>query len=135
MSRIKGGRHNLGPRLGSVATTGRPSILNYPVFCLRHLQDGYDVVDCQHDDQRQLVTKLRRLSRLDWSQVEQADRHGNGKENIEQRRVRRPMPALVTGDVKLWAIRFSGKKPMVGFRSGDIFHILWLDHSFDLYPH
>jgi len=67
--------------------------------------------------------------------VEQADRHGNGKENIEQKRIRRPMPSIVTGDVKLWALRFSGKKPMVGFRSGDVFHILWLDHSFDLYPH
>jgi len=112
-----------------------PSELSWPIFCLRYLQRGYDVDDLSPDDQRGLIRRLRILSQLEWSEIEQSPRHGVGKENIDQIAIRQPLPSVVTKDITLWAFRFSGKKPMVGFRSGAVFHILWMDHDFSVYQH
>jgi hypothetical protein len=45
------------------------------------------------------------------------------------------IPAHVTEDVTLLSFRFHGKAPMVGYRVGRIFHIVWLDHDFAVYSH
>jgi len=102
---------------------------------LRYLQPGHDVNDLLEHDQQQLIKQLRLLSQLEWKQIEQAPRHGVGKENIAQNSIRKSLPPIVTKDIKLWALRFSGKKPMIGFRSGTVFHIVWLDHNFSVYGH
>jgi len=109
--------------------------LTWPVFCLRHLPPGYDVDDLSEDDRRHLLGRLRLLSKLEWGEIEQAPRHGLGKENINHGAIRRSLPSVVTQDIKLWALRFSGLKPMIGFRSGTVFHLLWIDHNFSVYPH
>jgi hypothetical protein len=41
----------------------------------------------------------------------------------------------VTEEVNLIAFRFDGKKPMVGYRDGVTFYVLFLDRSFTLYDH
>lgn len=58
-----------------------------------------------------------------------------GFEKIEPSQVRQSLPSSVTEDVNLIAFRFSGKAPMVGYRDGQVFHVLWLDHDFSLYDH
>ncbi|WP_291779170.1 hypothetical protein [Luteibacter sp.] len=133
--KIKGNRQDAGGRIAPKQSASKPASLNYPVFCLRHLQNGHDLSDCEDADQRQLIAKLRHLSKMDWSQIEQAPRHGSGKENISRTSIKKEIPRIVTEDVKLWSLRFSGMKAMVGFRSGDIFHLLWLDHDFSVYGH
>jgi len=45
------------------------------------------------------------------------------------------IPASITDDVTIWAIRFAGMNPMVGYKRGDVFHIVWLDHNFSVYEH
>ncbi|WP_293708612.1 hypothetical protein [Stenotrophomonas sp. UBA7606] len=115
--------------------TGKPAQLSYPVFCLRHLQTGHDIEDLLADDQAALIKRFRTLSKMEWGQIEQAPRHGLGKENIAQTSIKRALPGVVTKDVKLWALRYANNKPMVGFRNGAVFHVLWIDHSFDVYNH
>jgi hypothetical protein len=72
---------------------------------------------------------------MTWNEIIQADRHGFGREKIPQSSIRRPMPPHVTEDVTIVALRFSGKKPMVGYQRDRTFHIIWFDCSFDLYDH
>jgi hypothetical protein len=82
-----------------------------------------------------LPEKIRRMSRMTWLELRQADRHGMGSEKIERGAIKRPIPAHISEDVPLLAFRFSGKKPMVGYRMLGTFHIIWFDCKFTLYDH
>ncbi len=122
---------------------GEPSpekILNYddchPVFCLRYLQDGFDLEACDQRQQADFAKALRKRSQMTWRQIWAADRHGLGAEKISRDSIKAPIPSHITEDVGFFiALRFSGKAPMVGYRIKDIFHIVWLDANFTLYKH
>lgn len=108
-----------------------------PVFSFEHMPQGsgWSVNCCQLEDRAQLSAKLYQLSSLTWMQISQAPRHGLGTEIIPRNQIASPVPSSVTEDTSLLAFRFSGKKPMVGYRDGRVFHVLWLDWNFSLYPH
>jgi hypothetical protein len=106
-----------------------------PVFCLRHLADGWKISDCERDDQAAFALTAEKLSQLTWQEIRSAPRHGLGTEKISRDALKAAVPATVTEDVQFLAFRFSGKKAMVGFRSREIFHVVWLDPSFTLYDH
>lgn len=122
-------------RIAAPETGSKPASLGYPIFCLRNLQAGYDIEDLQADDQCHFVKRLRHLSRMEWLAVINAPRHGAGKENISRNAIRVAMPRAVTDDVTLWSLRYTQRKAMVGWRSGDVFHVVWIDHDFSVYHH
>jgi hypothetical protein len=72
---------------------------------------------------------------MTWNQLVGSHRHGSGTEKTARQSIRAPIPRHVTEDVTFLAFRFHRKRPMVGYRDGRIFHILWLDHSFSVYDH
>ncbi len=73
---------------------------------------------------------------LSWSEVREAPRHGIGTEKIAVASIKAAIPNFVTEEVlTLLALRFSGLSPMVGYRVGAIFYVLWFDHDFTLYDH
>ena len=42
----------------------------------------------------------------------------------------------VTEDVESFAaLHYSGKKRFIGYRIGQVFYILWVDHTFEVYQH
>jgi hypothetical protein len=122
--RIKAGADSTG------STDGVP-----PVFCLRHLVEGWKISDCQREDQANFALTAEKLSRLTWQEIRNAPRHGLGTEKIAREAIKSAIPASITEDVQFLAVRFSGMKPMVGFRSREIFHVVWLDPAFRLYDH
>ncbi len=105
-----------------------------PVFCLRYMRRPYSVDDCDKDDKAAFASRLYLLSQMTWAQIKMADRHGAGTEKIATNSIRVGTDHLPQ-DVDLLALRFSGNKPMVGYRDGVVFHIIWLDHSFTVYNH
>jgi hypothetical protein len=72
---------------------------------------------------------------MTWLEIKQAPRHGLGAEKIHKGVIRCPIPARVSEDATLLAIRYNGMHPMIGYRDGRIFHILFMDHTMDLYNH
>jgi hypothetical protein len=106
-----------------------------PTFCLRFVDTQYCITACDRDDKAALADKMRRMSCMTWNEIIQAPRHGMGFETISRDVIRRPIPAHITDDVTLIAFRFSGLKPMVGYRVNGMFHVIWFDCRFDLYPH
>lgn len=70
-----------------------------------------------------------------WRDIIGAPRHGLGTEKIARAALRVPIPSGVTEDVTFLAIRFSALKPMIGYRDGRTFQVLFLDHTFDAYNH
>jgi hypothetical protein len=106
-----------------------------PLFSLEHMQQTYSVKTCQVNDRAALASKLYEMSQLSWGELKQAPRHGQGFEHIPQNSIKAPMPKVLTSDIRLMVFRFSGKKPMVGYRVEEVFYLLWLDHNFTLYDH
>ena len=108
-----------------------------PAFSLMYLSDekDYSLEGCDGRDKGGLLSTMAKLSRLEWAQIQSAHRHGLGHETIDRGSIRAKTPGGVGGDVRFLAFRFSGMKPMVGFRRGAVFYIVWLDTKFRLYDH
>ncbi len=106
-----------------------------PAFCLRYLVPKYCITQCNEEQKVAFTDTLYELSRLTWIEIRSSGRHGKGAEKIEQTSIKETLPPCITPDVTLLAFRFWGRAPMVGFRDGRIFHIVWLDINFKLYDH
>ena len=104
-----------------------------PVFSLEYLQSEYSVDVCESEDRAKFSLKLEKLSQLTWSQIQSQPRHKLGYERISRNAIKPSVPRHITEDVNLIAFRFSGEKPMVGYRSGRIFYVIWLDRNFTVY--
>ncbi len=75
------------------------------------------------------------LSKMTWSEIQNAPRHGLGTEKLPRSALKAAIPQSVTEDVTFLALRYNGKAPMVGYRDGRTFYLLYLDHNFSLYKH
>lgn len=108
---------------------------NPPVFSLRYLQKGYCLDCCQKHEKAAFADRLFRLSQMSWDEIRKSDKHGLGTEKIARNAIKAPIPKHVTQDVDFIAFRFCSKAPMVGYKIGATFYVLWLDREFKLYKH
>jgi hypothetical protein len=137
MSKFRGAK----PKPAAFGTTPSESMPDPdrlpPVFSFEHMRSGsgYSVDCCQQEHRAAVAARLFKLSQMTWLQIRQAPRHGLGTEKIDRTSIRPPLPLSLTDDVNLLAIRYNGIHPMVGYRDGRIFHILFIDHTMDVYPH
>lgn len=104
-----------------------------PIFSFEFMSagNGYSVDCCNHEHRSALASRLFRLSQMTWMQIKQAPRHGLGTEKI----ARASIPQKATEDADLLAFRYNGMSPMIGYRDGRTFHVLFLDHTMDVYDH
>ena len=58
-----------------------------------------------------------------------------GLDTIKIKSLKIPINKDLVNDDHLIAIRFHNKKPMLGFRQGCIYHIMFLDCKMNLYDH
>ncbi len=132
------------PRIKPVAQGGlrklsslpaRDSDTQTPTFSFEYTGKAHGLADCDKIEKAALVDQLHSLSKMSWGQIKQSGRHGLGFEKIDRSAILEAVPAVVTPDVNLLAFRFCGKKPMIGFRSGRVFNIIWLDRDFKVYKH
>lgn len=111
------------------------SQLQHPKFCLEHLQKDHCLSKCTADEKAAFADRLHQMSQLTWQQLSQAHRHKQGFEAIDRKSIKGTFPSVLTEDVTIYAFRFHGMAPMVGFRTAEVFHIVWLDRAFNLYAH
>lgn len=133
-SRIKNPPANQGRRVQSTdKEIGFLETNEYPVFCFNKIHPSWSINNLDKDEQAALAKRLFDLAQLKWNEIQYSQRHGFGTEKITA--VRAQLPARVTEEVTLLAIRFHNNKPMVGYRHCCIFHILFIDYNFTLYDH
>ncbi|MFC2018725.1 hypothetical protein ACFLU4_02050 [Chloroflexota bacterium] len=107
-----------------------------PLFSFHYLQNSYCISKCQKNDKAAFTDAMRVLSSLTWSQIHGSHRHGLGTEKIKRNNIKVGIPGEIPEDTNyFWAIRFSGNKPMIGFRDNDIYHIVWFDRKLSVYNH
>ena len=126
---------NSGKHIKPKAVIEETSDQRSPVFSLQYLQNGYSLAECDKEEAAAFAQMLGKLSQMKWADIKTSSRHGLGFEKIARNALKVSIPNHVTEDVNFIAFRFSGMKPMVGYREGVIFHILWLDRLFSLYDH
>lgn len=118
-----------------VTETGPASLHDPIVFCLRWMASGYTVSDCSSKDRAAFAERLYRLSQLTWPEVYSSHRHGLGAEKIARGDLRACVRDRIPESAPPIALRFSGKKPMIGYRDENILRIVALDPKFEAYPH
>ncbi len=108
-----------------------------PLFSLERLQTGdYCLSELEKDDKAAFADSIFKRKNVTWNQIQQIDRHGLGYEKIKVAAIKVTIPKFITEDEhNLLAFRFSGIKPMVGYRVKNIFYVLWFDHNFTLHDH
>lgn len=109
-----------------------------PAFSFEKMQDksGSSFNCCQDDDRLHLAKRIFMLSRTPWKTIRAAPSSGFGSEEMPRHRIKRPIPNSVTEDVTSFTcLHFVSTKRFVGYRVGQIFYVLWIDHDFSVYDH
>lgn len=109
--------------------------IEHPIFCFRYLNKNFDLSKCDINDKKALIERICKLSQMTWLEIQMADRHGLGSEKIKQTSLKAPIPSHISKDIDFLALRFNGKKPIVGYKNGFIFHVVFIDSKFELYNH
>ena len=134
--RLKGRPPTGGYRIAAPAEPRDPRDLP-AVISLQHCQYGdhcYTKLD--QDNKVAFANAVFTRRSMNWKELQNAPRHGNGFEKISHKSINPPLPAIVTdNDKTLIAFRFNGKAPMVGYRDRNIFFVLFFDPNFCLYNH
>lgn len=127
----KGSKHIATPH-----ETGSTEQLT-PVFCLRFLQKGFRLSDCDDDEAVAFSSKLYELCQLTWSRINSTSRDGQGTETITTDQIRAPLPTnRVTAEVeRLLSFKFGGRSRMLGLRDGRIFEVYLIDPKGEAYKH
>jgi hypothetical protein len=106
-----------------------------PVFSLHYLNRDFCLSACNRDEKASFADAMYKLSQITWNEVICSHRHGLGFEKISRDAIKSTIPEHLTDDVRMIAFRFHGKAPMVGYRDGNVFHVIWFDRAFTLYDH
>lgn len=107
-----------------------------PKFCLHHLDSEYDVNNLDQEKQAAFAATLQKLCSLRWKQIITAPRHGNGAEFMPKSSIKARIPAKFQDVDRFLVLRYHAKRPMVGTRVKDVFHVLWIEREFnELYSH
>ena len=134
---MSGKLKKITPTTGSTikATVDIYPNIDYPVFCLKHLNKDYHINKCTSAEKVKFIERLYILSQMSWKDIQLAPRHGCGSEKISRSNIKSGIPNHITPEVDFYALRFDGKKAFVGYKSGFIFHVVYLDRVFNLYNH
>jgi hypothetical protein len=119
------------------AAPSNPDLLP-PAFSFEKMQDGSgnSFNCCEDDDRLALVKRIFMLSREPWRKIRAAPNKGMGSEEISRRQIKHGIPKLVTDDVDYFhSLYYMGKKRFVGYKVGQVFYVLWIDHNFKVYNH
>lgn len=135
MKRDRSGKAPFDKKVGA-ASSDNPDTMP-PIFSFEKMRDGsgYSVNCCDQENQAAAIKSLFKLSRLNWQEIRNAPRHGLGTEKISRTSLKAAIPSGISEDVTFLAIRYNGKRPMLGYRDGRTFFVIFLDHNFSAYDH
>ena len=134
-SRLRKQKQNIGKRIRAHASDDTPPGKPHPSFSLRYVDRAHCLSSCTRKEKAAIADTIHKLSKIPWAEIETAPRHGSGYERIARSSLARPVPSHVTEDAPIKAFRFFGRAAMVGYRSGDVFFVIWFDRKFKLYRH
>ncbi len=142
MARDKGKRgstpkHMAGSKEIKVApTSGQDSNAMTPKFCLAHIGNGHCLEHLSSAQRSAFALAIQKRCEMTWQQITLADRHGLGLETLPADQIKPQIPARFSDREKFLVLRYDGNLPMIGARTQDVFHVLWIEGAFgEVYEH
>jgi hypothetical protein len=84
---------------------------------------------------RSFLVKWEKRAKITWTELQSHDKHGLGTEKLPSRMIKPAVPEELAQD-RYTVFRHEGNLPFVGFRAGDVFHVLWIETRYnELYKH
>ena len=82
------------------------------------------------------MNTLKILGQSSWNVIESNHIEGCHKiRNKDSIRVARPEPSPMSPELPVLAFDYHDGQTVVGYRRECVFHIIWFDRDFSLYPH
>lgn len=106
-----------------------------PIFDFSQMRPKYCITKCEDKEKSQFINSIIKYSKISWQKIKTNQRHKGGLEKISLNAICGDSTNFLTPDTNLLALRVIGKAPMIGFRSGQTFKIIWVDNKFTLYKH
>jgi len=73
---------------------------------------------------------------MTWEEIILSPKHGLGSETMPKDQIKVGIPKEIEDRDSFLVLRYSGKLPMIGFRSNDTFHLVWIEADFGkVYDH
>jgi hypothetical protein len=123
-----------GKRLQIPPTPPINSGLLKPIFSFHYMTycGSTCLSKCEKADCADFANRLLELSQLSWNDI--ISKRYAGYEKIPRHQFKNPIPTSITEDVdKLVVFNFSCAGRMAGFQRGNIYHIVQVSPTHDLY--
>ena len=135
--KIRQPKQNKGKRIKIHEDAKRSSQQERPLFSFEFLNHDarYALSRCSSEEKSRFIEKIVNLSQLTWAEIQSSNRHKVGYEKIPAKKIRAKLHPEADSKRDYLAFRCIGKAPMVGYRVGRIFYVLWIDRDFTLYKH
>lgn len=132
---IKRPLNNEGSRVKARESSRGSTQSLHPKFSFEKMASSHSVSTCEHTEKAALADTLYKLGQMTWAEIMQAGRHQSGCEKIKWSQIKAQGKDAITPDSNVLAFRFSGMKPMIGYRLDETFYVMWLDRAFNVYDH
>ena len=132
---IKRPQSNEGDRIKARESSKGSTQFLHPKFSFERMAPSHSVSECESEEKAALADTLYKLGQMTWAQIMQVDRHKSGCETISLEQIKAPGKHAITPDSNILVFRFSGMKPMIGYRLDETFYVVWLDRAFNVYAH
>lgn len=119
-------------RIGGTESSHVPKSNPYPSFSFHHTVNKYTMEDCDKDEKALILSAMWRASRRTWLEFFAAGKV-SGLETIPSTALKKPLPTGVSGADKVLVFRFRKKGRVIGYKSGGVFEVIWLDANHEIY--
>jgi|HigsolmetaAR203D_1030402.scaffolds.fasta_scaffold26797_2 hypothetical protein len=108
------------------STDHLPPVFSFAFACPNHFQ----LSEWQREELKHLVDTLRRYSRMKWEEI----RKVKGFRSVDPNTFSVPLPDDISPDIVILEFRVSKRARIFGYRSKQVFHIIWFDRNHEVYP-
>ena len=104
---------------------------NSPVFSFKYASQSHCLLsDWRGDELIELINAFKTMESLTWNQVMQ---HSGLRYKVISNPARK-IPADVSPDVSICEVRICKRKRVLGYRSLNVFRIIWFDREHEICP-
>lgn len=105
----------------------------HPLFCFKYLRKSYDLDSCEKDDKCLVLEALIRAANQRWVELECRPHDKGGLEKIPSAQLKDGCPKEFIELDRVHVLRFRRGGRIVGYRQGQVFHVVWVDSGHALY--
>jgi len=107
----------------------------YPMLSFKHIRQGYCVEELSERQRSEFLLKWFKRAKFTWAELGLHAKHSLGFEFMPHNEIKPMVPEYLRQE-KYMVFRHEGNLPIVGFKAGDIFYVLWIEKEYgQVYKH